>query len=89
MNQRASIAQFLDSEEFKVKWASRCKLFDISEVYHDGSNNPIVPISINVASCYWQNCAVTGNEKANKLILTMMINTLRGKSIFKFDPNQN
>ena len=85
----ASITQFLDSEDFKVKWASRCKIFDICEVYLEGSNKSIIPVSINVASCYWQNCAVRGNEKANKLILTLMINTLRGTPTFTFDPNQN
>ncbi|MDJ0747777.1 MAG: hypothetical protein QNJ32_31205 [Xenococcaceae cyanobacterium MO_167.B27] len=85
----ASITQFLDSEEFKVNWASRCQIFDISEVYLEGSTKPIVPISINVATCYWQNCAVAGNEKANELILTLMMNTLCGKSTFTFDPTQN
>ncbi len=85
----ASISQFLDSEEFKVNWASRCKIFDICEVYLEGSNKPIKPISIDVAFCYWQNCAVGGKDKANQLIITLMMNALRGKSTFTFDPNQN
>ncbi len=85
----ASISQFLDSEEFKVNWASRCQIFDICEVCLEGSNKPIIPVSIDVAFCYWQNCAVCRNFKANQLIITLMMNGLRGKSIFNFDPNQN
>ena len=40
----ASITQFLDSEDFKVNWAKDCKIFDISEVYLEGSNKPIIPV---------------------------------------------
>ncbi len=80
-----SIIQFLNSDYFKANWNKGCKLFNLAEVYLEGVDQPIKPVSIGVASLYWNKCAAAGNKKAQRLTLTLMQDGLRGIDTFNFD----
>ena len=84
-----SIIQFLNSDYLKTNWSKACKLFNLAEVYLEGVDQPIKPVSIGVASRYWNEWAIAGNEKAQKLTLMLMESSLRGIDTFKFDPTRN
>ena len=84
-----SIIQFLNSDYFKANWSKACKLFNLAEVYLEGVDQPIKPVSIGVASLYWNEWAIAGNEKAQKLTLMLMESSLRGIDTFKFDVTRN
>lgn len=77
-----SISQFFESQYFQ---ALSDKSFDLEKseepLLIEGSNQPINPISINLASLYWQTWAIAGNEKAQGLVVAMLQHTLQKQSI--------
>ncbi len=81
---QASIIQFIRSKYFKVNWSEGCELFNFSEVYLEGVNKPIKPISIKVACLYWQKWAAAGNERARILTLALLDQTLSERADREF-----
>ncbi len=68
-----SIIQFLRSKYFKAIFTNGFELYKSEEkLLIEGSNKPISPIPIKVASLYWQKWAVAGNEKAQRLVLASL-----------------
>ena len=84
-----SLIQFISLNEIKFKGSKACKLFNLAFFYLEGVDQPIKPVSIGVASLYWNKCAVAGNKKAQRLTLTLMQDGLRGISTFDFDVTRN
>ncbi len=84
-----SLIQFMNSDYFKASWSKVCKLLELSEVYLEGADQPIKPVSIDVASSYWSKWAVAGNKKAQSLTFILMQDGLRGISTFDFDVTRN
>ncbi len=84
-----SMVQFINSDYLKASCIEASKLFALSEVYLEGTDQSIKPVSIDVACLYWNKWAVAGNEKAQRLTFKLMQNSLRGIDTFNFDPTRN
>lgn len=52
-------------------------------------DKPINPVFLDVACLYWQKSAMSGNEKAQRLVIAMMNRTICQLADEAFDPNQN
>ncbi len=69
----SSIRSFRQSKRLKAMLTEDSQFVNLTI---EGSNKPIVPVSLEVAALYWQKCATLGNIKAQALVIALVKHSL-------------
>lgn len=74
---RSSMLRFCRSKYLKTLLGEEFECCSFSEeVFIEGANKPIAPITFELACLYWQKCAFEGNKKAQALIVALVKRSL-------------
>lgn len=74
---RDSMSRFRRSKYIRSILGNTCQDYTVpEEVFLEGANRPIIPVTIELACLFWQKCAAEGNPKARAIVVALLKHSL-------------